>query len=138
VVLMGQPVPRSHLLYFRDNWLVRNLWLGRLATNVYVRLKYPQLFVPDPTEKLVGRIREFVEGNGAKFLVGIQHHDEALVRYLEESRIPFVKLEGAPYYDEPRGWGPHWTPAGHKFVAERVLALLSENHIVHRDAANNN
>src|SRR5438874_2301276 len=22
VVLMGQPVPRSHLLYFRDNWLV--------------------------------------------------------------------------------------------------------------------
>ncbi|MFZ2158226.1 MAG: hypothetical protein WAV72_19195, partial [Bradyrhizobium sp.] len=38
---------------------------------------------PDPTEKLVGKMREFVEGNGTKFLVGIQHHDEALVRYLE-------------------------------------------------------
>ena len=138
VVLMGQPVPRSHLLYFRDNWLVRNLWLGRLATNVYVRLKHPQLFVPDPTERLVGRIREFVEGNGAKFLVGIQHHDEALVRYLEENRIPFVKLEGAPFYEEATGWGPHWTPEGQKFVAERVLALLSENYIVHRDAAKSN
>src|ERR1700687_4412189 len=43
LVLMGQPVPRSHLLYFRDNWLVRNLWLARLATDGFVRLKYPQL-----------------------------------------------------------------------------------------------
>src|SRR5882762_10007215 len=32
LVLMGQPVPKSHLLYFRDDWLVRNLWLARLAT----------------------------------------------------------------------------------------------------------
>jgi hypothetical protein len=138
LVLMGQPVPRSHLLYFRDNWLVGHLWLGRLATNVYVRLRYPQLFVPDPTEKLVGRIREFVEANGAKFLVGIQHHDEALVRYLEENRIPFVKLEGAPFYEEATGWGPHWTPEGHIFVAKRVLALLAANNIGHHDAAKNN
>ena len=135
VVLMGQPVPKSHLLYFRDNWLVRNLWLARLATNVYVRLRHPQLFVPDPTEKLVGKIREFVEGNGAKFLVGIQYRDEALVRYLEANRIPFVKLEGAPFYQEKTGWGEHWTPEGQKFVAERILALLSANNIARQDAA---
>jgi hypothetical protein len=130
LVLMGQPVPRSHLLYFRDNWLVRNLWLARLATNGYVRLRYPQVFVPDPTEKLVGKIREFVEGNGAKFLVGIQQHDDALARYLEQSRIPFVKLEGAAFYREKTGWGQHWTPEGHQFVAERVLGLLTANHVV--------
>jgi hypothetical protein len=116
---------------------VRNLWLARLATNVYMRLKYPQLFVPDPTEKLVGKIREFVDANGAKFLVGIQYHDEALVQYLEENRIPFVRLEGAPFY-QGKGWGPHWTPEGHKFVAERILGLLSANYIVHHDAAKNN
>ena len=98
VVLMGQPVPRSQLLYIKDDWLVRNLWLARLATNIYVRLRYPPLSVPDPTEKLMGNIREFVEGNGAKFLVGIQHHDEALVRYLEANRIPFAKLYGAAFY----------------------------------------
>src|SRR5215472_535223 len=34
--LMGQPVPRSHLLYYKDSWLVRNLWLARLATDAYV------------------------------------------------------------------------------------------------------
>ncbi len=136
VVLMGQPVPRSQLLYIKDDWLVQNLWLARLATNIYVRLRYPPLSVPDPTEKLIGNIREFVEGNGAKFLVGIQHHDEALVRYLEANRIPFAKLYGAAFYTS--GFGPHWTPEGHKFVAERLLGLLSANNIVHHDGAAQN
>ena len=61
LVLVGQPVPESQLL--RYSGLVRNLWLGRLATSVYLRLRYPQVLVPDPTEKLVGKIREFVEAN---------------------------------------------------------------------------
>jgi hypothetical protein len=135
LVLTGQPVPKSHLLYFKDVWLVRNLWLARLAVDVYVRLRYPPLFVPDPTERLVGKIREFVEGNGAKFLVGIQNRDEKLVRYLEENRIAFAKLEGAAFYQETIGFGPHWTPDGHKFVAERILGLLSANNIGHHDAA---
>ena len=110
--LMGQPVPRSQLLYFKDQWLVRNLWLARLATDAYVRLRYPPVSVPDPTEKLVGKIREFVEGNGAKFMVGIQYHDDALAHYLETNRIPFAKLEGAAFYKG--GFGPHWTPEGHQ------------------------
>lgn len=133
LALMGQPVPRSRLVYFRDDGLVRNLWLARLAMNVYVRLRYPTVFVPDPTEKLVGMIREFVEGNGAKFLVGIQSRDDALVSYLAANRIPFAKLEGAAFYTEG-GFGPHWRPEGHKFVAERLLALLSANNIVHAAA----
>jgi hypothetical protein len=134
VVLMGEPVPWSQLLYIKENWLVRNLWLARLATNVYVRLRHPPLVVPDPTEKLVGKIREFVEGNGAKLLVGIQYHDEALVRYLEANRIPFAQLEGAEFY-AGGGFGNHWTPEGHKAVAERILRLLSANNIVHEKAA---
>lgn len=103
-----------------------------------MRLRHPQVAVPDPTEKLVARIREFVEGNGARFLVAIQHHDEALAAWFEASKIPFVKLEGAPAYHEAKGFGPHRTPEGHKFVAARILRLLSENHIVHADAAPEN
>jgi hypothetical protein len=134
--LMGQPVPRSHLMYFRDHWLVRNLWLARLATNVYMRLAYPKVTVPDPSEKLIAKIRDFVEGNGGKFMVGIQHHDEALAGYLEANRIPFVKLEGADYIKgEPKSWGPHWTPAGQKDVAERIFGMLSANNVVKARAA---
>ena len=133
LTLMGEPVPKSHLLYYRDDWLVRNLWLARLVTDVYLRLRYPPVFVPDPTEKLVGKIREFVEGNGARFLVAIQDHDTALASYLEAKAIPFAKLEGAPHYTA--GWGPHWTPEGHQFVAERIFQMLAANHLAGENAA---
>jgi hypothetical protein len=133
LVLMGQPVPRSHLLYIRDDWLVRNLWLARLAANVYVRLRYPAVFVPDPSERLVGTMHDFVRRNGAKFLVGIQYHDEALAAYLETNHIPFVRLEGAPFYTQ--GFGPHWTPEGQKIVADRIFGLLAANKIVRDEAA---
>jgi hypothetical protein len=140
LVLMGQPVPRSHLLYYRDNWLVRNLWLARLATNAYLRFRHPLVTVPDPSEKLVAKIRDFVEGNGAKFMVGIQHHDAALVRFLEAARIPFVKLEGADYIKDFKEnvWGAHWTPEGQKDVAERIYGMLSANGVVRAKAASGN
>jgi hypothetical protein len=128
--LRGQPVPRSHLMYFRDHWLVHNLLLARLATNAYMRLRYPKVTVPDPSEKLVLKIRDFVEGNGGKFMVGIQWHDEALYRYLEANRIPFVKLDGADSIKEKNSWGPHWTPAGQKDVAERIYGMLAANKVV--------
>jgi hypothetical protein len=136
LILMGRPVPKSHLLYYRDDWLVRDLWLARLAINLYVRLRYPPVFVPDPTEKLVGKIREFVEANGARFFVAIQHRDEALAAYLVANRIPYAKLEGAPHY--MAGWGPHWTPEGHRMVADRIFELLSANHVVGDDVAAQN
>jgi hypothetical protein len=137
IKLMGQPVPRSHLMYFRDNWLVRNLWLARLTTNVYMRLRYPNVTVPDPSEKLIAKIRDFVEGNGGRFMVGIQYRDDALARYLETNRIPFVKLEGAAYISEFKEnvWGPHWTPEGQKDVAERIYDMLSVNGVVRANSA---
>ena len=35
-----------------------------------------------------------------------------------------VTLEGADYIKEKKGWGPHWTPAGQKDVADRIFAML--------------
>ena len=128
LVLKGQPVPKSRQQYFREDRWVRNLWLARLVADVYVILRYPLLNVPDPTERLVSKIRDFVEANGARFLVGLQFRDPGLIRHLEASRIPFVNLEGADAYPG-EGSGAHWTPEGHKTVAERVLGLLSENGI---------
>ena len=120
--LMNTPVPRSHILYIVEDWLVRNLWLARMATNAYVRLRYPRLAVPDPSEKIVGSIRDFVVANGGKFMVGIQYHDEALTRYLEVNKIPFVQLGGADFYTQG-GWGPHWTR-----TAEESSDVLLRQH----------
>lgn len=126
---MGQPVPRSQLVYYKNNWLVRNLWLARLVTDVYVRVRYRAFSVPDPTERLVGKMRQFVEANGGKFLVGLQNHDEGLESYLAANRIPFVSFEGAAFYDNPKSWGAHWTADGAKVVADRIVSLFSANHI---------
>jgi hypothetical protein len=131
LVLKGQPVPKSQLIYYRDYWLVHNLLLARLAANVYVRLMHPIVVVPDPTEKLVGAMRDYVERNGAKFMVGIQYHDEPLARYLEEKRIPFVRLEDADVIPPSNEniWGPHWTPKGQADVAERIYDMLTANGV---------
>jgi hypothetical protein len=132
LALKGQPVPISRLQYIKENWLVRHVWLARLVSSIYVKLAHPLLFVPDPTEQLVGKIREFVEAKGAKFLVGIQYRDDDLVRYLQSKHIPFAMLDGAPFYPGSAA-GSHWTPEGQKFVAGRILGLLSENNIVPAD-----
>jgi hypothetical protein len=129
LVLQGQPVPKSRLQYIKEDWLVRNLWLARLVMASYVGVRYPVLFVPDPTERLVSTLRDFVEANGAKFLVGLQYRDPELIRYLQSNRIPFVGFDGAEFYPGA-AHGAHWTPEGHRFVAERVLGLLSEKNIV--------
>ena len=85
--------------------------------------------VPDPTERLVGKLRDFVQANGGKFLVGLQYRDPALMQYLQVNRIPFVTFDGAAFYPGDAA-GSHWTPDGHRLVAERILGLLSENNIV--------
>ena len=129
LVLRGQPVPKSRLQAIKEDWWVRHSWLVRLANAVYLKLRHPELQVPDPTERLVDKIREFVEANGSKFLVGLQTNDAALVRHLEARAIPFVTFDGAAIYPG-EGVGGHWTPEGHKLVAERLLGLLSVDKVL--------
>ena len=130
--LRGQPVPKSRQLYFRQDWLVQHVWLARLFMTAYVEIRHRQLHVTDPTERLVGKIRDFVEANGARLLVGLEFADDKLVRYLQAESIPFVSFDGAEVYSGHSG--AHWTPAGHKQVADRLLGLLTDNNLV--DAAN--
>lgn len=129
LVLRGQPVPQSRLQLIKENWWGRHSWLVRLANAVYLKVRHPALLVPDPTERLVDKMREFVEANGAKFLVGVQYTDAALVSHLQANRIPFVTFDGADFYP---GFfvGSHWTPDGHKLVADRLFALLSQNNVI--------
>lgn len=130
LVLRGQPVPKSRLQAIKEDWWVHNVFLVRLVHAVYMKLAHPVLFVPDPTERLIDMTREFVESKGAKFLVGLQWGtDAALVRHLQEKRIPFVAFDGADAYPG-QGVGRHWTPEGHKLVADRLLAFLKANGVV--------
>jgi len=124
--LAGQPVPKSRLQAIKEDWWVRHSWLARLANAVYLKLKHPVLLVPDPTERLVDKIRQFVEANGARFLVGLQKTDATLVGHLKAAGVPYVTFDGADAYPGA-SVVQHWTPEGHRLVAERLLGLLSAN-----------
>jgi hypothetical protein len=126
--LRGQPVPKSRQLYIKENWLVRHLWLARLVAFAYVEIRYRQLYVPDPTERIFSKLHEFVEAHGARLVVGLQANDDKLVKLLQTERIPFVIFDGAEAYSER--FGAHWTPAGQRLVADRVFGLLSENGLI--------
>jgi hypothetical protein len=129
--LRGQPVPLSRQLYIKQDWLVRHLWLARLAAFAYVEIRHPQVYVPDPTEPLVSKLREFVEARGSRLIVGLQRGDEKLIQHLQAERIPFVTFDGAEAYSDL--YGAHWTPAGHRLVADRLLRLLAEENIAKVD-----
>jgi hypothetical protein len=124
LVLRGQPVPRSLQVMIRDNWLVRNLWLARLAAAAYVEISSPAVALPDPTEQLVAEIDEFVGAHDAKLLVALQSRDDRLIAHLQARRIPFVTLDGAAAYGDQ--YGSHFTPDGHAFVSKRLLELFSQ------------
>src|ERR1700761_6844953 len=70
--LRGQPVPKSRQVYVHENWLVQHSLVVRVAVYNYIDLVHPAIDVPDPTEKLIGKIRDFVEAHGAKLVVGMQ------------------------------------------------------------------
>jgi lysophospholipase L1-like esterase len=118
----GQPVPRSRHVYFSDNTLVRHLWLARAAVTGFVQLRHPAIEVPDPTENLVGMMRDLVEARGAKLLVGLQYHEPQIEAFLHARGIPFAAFDGAEIYQDD---GNHWTPRGHALVARRLMPLLA-------------
>ncbi len=127
LALDGQPVPWSLQVYIKENWLVRHLWLARTAVAAYVEIRYPRLSMPDPTEQLIDKVRDLVEAHGARLVVGLQTSDEKLIQHVSGKKIPFVAFDGAEAY--PSDYGSHWTPAGHRAVAERLYDLLSKNGI---------
>jgi len=127
----GQPVPKSRHVYFVNDWLVHNLWLARVAVSAYVQLRHPRISVADPTEHLVGMMREFVEAHGARFMVGLQRHEPQLEDYLRTRKIPYTSFTDAESYSRD---GNHWTPKGHVLVANALLSLFRQIGVINRAA----
>src|SRR5258708_32845469 len=87
LVLNNVPVPKSRLQYIREDWWVRNLWLGRLVTASYVGARYPLVTVPDPTERLGSQMRGVVEANGAQLIVGLRTPGGPVTRHPAGTKV---------------------------------------------------
>src|SRR5690242_235337 len=124
LALRGQPVPKSLKLMIRESWMLRHSWLARVAGLAYVEIVSPEIFVPDPTEKLIGEIREFVAGHDARLFVALQRRDEHLISYLRSRQIPFAALDGVRAYGAE--YGAHFTPEGNQIASRLLLDFLNE------------
>jgi hypothetical protein len=122
----GQPVPRARRVVLKESWWARNLFLARLAISAYVELRHRRVTVPDPTEKLIGMMRDFVQSRGARLVVGVQYREPRLEAYLAAENILFTTFEGGEQFDSSK----HWTPAGNQLVADRLMALLKGRGLV--------
>ena len=120
--LRGQPVPKSLQLLIKESWLVRHLWLARVAALASVEISAPPVEVTDPTEQLVGRIHDFVGAHGARLLVALQSTDDRLIARLKADHIPYVAFDGAAAYGIE--YGSHFTPEGHELASRRLLDLI--------------
>lgn len=118
----GLPVPRGPRWYYENNWLVGHVAVVRAGVYLYMLVRHPTRTVPDPTATLIAMMREFAEGQGAKFLVGLQKRDPALEPSLASAGIRYVSFEDAPQIG---GGDNHWNPQGHAMVAQRLKALLA-------------
>lgn len=120
--LSGVPVFRElpHLAT-QHELLFKSLLVRGLARAILRFGRPARTIVPDPTHELVALMRDFVEARGARFAVGVQGDDTALVRFLEGNRIRSLLLNTRERYPD---YFHHWTPAGHSEVARAVFDLL--------------
>jgi len=119
----GQPPPKQRRLQLKESGLARTFMLVRIAISAYVEIRYRRVTVPDPTERLIGMIREFVETGGARLAVGMTRDEAQLQTFLRGQGIPYVSFEGGQLYYDP---SHHWTPEGHRLAAGRLLTLLTQ------------
>ena len=128
--LRGQPVPLSFLQYINEVWWVRDIWLARLATAAYMKIRYPKLYVPDPTERLDRQDRPIRHGQWREIFrrpsggrQGTHQAPAGPPHLIRQSSTARHFYPGASV-------GGHWTPEGQKVVADRFFDLLSASQVI--------
>lgn len=123
LTLEGVPVPRG-LRYWYDRcpWLFASRLVGWTARGLFAEL-YPEFSVPYPTFDIFLALRDFVKRNGATLLVGVEGRSDGLVDFLGRAQIATVLLDNPYRYPT---MGLHWTPQGHRVVAERLYRSLTD------------
>ena len=124
--LNGVPVPRSEKVVFAEHKLLCKSFLIRLIVRAdcKLRLPAPAKSKDPPTGALLLDMRRYVVEKGAFFAVGLQQSHAELEKFLRDFKIPYVDLTTTNSAQRYPGFGGHWTPEGHSFVAKRIGEFL--------------
>jgi hypothetical protein len=122
----GVPVPRSEKVIFSEHPSICRSYLVRLIVRAYCArtLPQPSKTSDPPTGAILLDMRSFVAGKGASFAVGLQWSHPELEQFLQKYEIPYVDLSATNAGQRYPGFGGHWTPEGHAFVADKIDGFL--------------
>jgi len=79
-----------------------------------------------PTGVLFLEMRSYVTNHGASFIIGMQQWNAELDQFLQKFGIAHVDLTTTNDTHRFPGFGKHWTPEGHTFVAGKLNDFLSK------------
>ena len=146
LVLTGVPVPRPSRALRLRHWILTHSALAfQLKSGLVDRLRSPPRRAPGEelvlTLDLVDAIAGAARDTGARLVVATTS------RYAPSPAFPYDRLvaalrarghltldiDHAPGYDEPSMLIPgdaHWSPAGHRFVAQQLESLIREQRLL--------
>tara|TARA_B100000809_G_scaffold255024_2_gene293011 strand:+ start:1201 stop:2154 length:954 start_codon:yes stop_codon:yes gene_type:complete len=123
-VLDGTPVPRSAHYFFAEHRLLTKSYWIRLAVKPYFKRRSPPtVHIPNPTAAIFAAMRHFLAARDATLIVGFEGANRGLQAVLESEGIPVIDLDTSHRYFT---YGRHWTPRGHRVVADRIHAFLAD------------
>ncbi len=138
LVLRGVPVPKSVHYYRREHPLVFKSRLVEFLFAAWTGVRSPRLGPSsDPSLELVLGIKQFVEANGAKFILGFCTDLQADKKraFCQACKVDYLFLLDSSLRDQGDRYifpnlGYHWTPAGHEQVAATLFDFLTTNHFL--------
>jgi lysophospholipase L1-like esterase len=126
--LRGVPVPVSLSFHYAQHpVLFRSYTVRAAATLAHALLDEGVVHVPDPTSEVIREMQRWVTGRGARFAVGLVAENADVRRLCKKRGIPWVDLDGVERYPEHAA---HWTPDGHRAVAERIHRFVVDNRLL--------
>ena len=126
----GVPVPKSLDYFYAEHPQLARSYLVRAMALLWFAQRSPRpVRVPDPTTALLDEMRRNAESHGAAFRIGLQGEGNGLASALDRERLRFVSLADAEAFPTR---GRHWTPEGHRFVANVIREYLIREGLVPR------
>jgi GDSL-like Lipase/Acylhydrolase family len=151
LALTGVPVPMPSRRLRLKHWIFTHSALAyQLKSGVIDRFRRPRSPAPSAgfglTLALVDAIAREVRDMGARLVLVMtaryapspQFPYDELVAGLRQKELTILDVDHSPGYSEATMLIPgdaHWNPAGHRFVAQELLKMLQERHLLDEQPA---
>ena len=128
LVLKGSPVPKSNnyslVNFYKNNQIIyRSHIVKNIAMIIgdYKNNRSKTIKVKDPTMLILKKMDNFIKQKNAKFIIASVDYDKKIDDFTKNNNITYIDLDNNFRYPKR---GRHWTPKGHKYVANLINKSL--------------